>query len=195
MQQTGPSPDRPRQVCPWAPLHLAWRSGGLLGCSPQAFSRDQLQNLFTSPWLGCRVVVVFSFFFPLPAHIKLSGFCKEEEVMILSALSCCEVPVSKSHVEISIHPCKAPQHTVILRFSSPTLAARARNLLIINGDQGKVTAPKTWGASWGSHLEAVGSGSGIAHHHDLIPAQLWDIQTQGAIIVMSSYCLSSQKQR
>lgn len=86
--------------------------------------------------------------------------------MILSALSCCEVPVSKSHVEISIHPCKAPQHTVILRFSSPTLAARARNLLIINGDQGKVTAPKTWGASWGSHLEAVGSGSGIAHQHD-----------------------------
>lgn len=37
---------------------------------------------------------------------------------------------------------------------------------MISEDRGKVTAPKAWGAGRSSHLEAMGSGSGVTHQHD-----------------------------
>ncbi|OPJ76907.1 hypothetical protein AV530_007356 [Patagioenas fasciata monilis] len=62
------------------------------------------------------------------AHIKLSGFCKEEDAMILLALSCCEVPVPSLMMEFGYIPAKhhfpaqlwQPEQGTCLYFLNPS---------------------------------------------------------------------------
>lgn len=68
----------------------------LPGCSPQAFSRYQLQISSAAP--GPSGISL------LPAHVKLSGLGKETKAMLLPAPSCWEVPVPSLVLEFGSLP-------------------------------------------------------------------------------------------